>query len=100
MRSLLLWLVRDLISVGRRLGRDVADDFIVKLLGFFSLVPGGAGGPVGAVCGLHEGSDQVYGYRQDYGRVLLRGYLAHRLKQPQLEGRRTFKPVGGLPESL
>src|SRR5215213_9370651 len=100
MRSLLLWLVRGLISVGRRLGRDVADNFIVKLLGFFSLVPGGAGGPVGAVCGLHEGSDQVYGYRQDYRGVLVDRDLAHRLKQPELQRRRTFEPVCGLPESL
>src|SRR5215213_1649707 len=56
--------------------------------------------PVGSVLRLQEWLKEVKGYGQDDGRVLLRGDLPHRLKQPQLQGRRALQTVCGLPEAL
>src|SRR5215212_680140 len=88
----------------RHLARSVSDGLLIQPLGLFlllapcrpdSLTVGG-----GTVLGLKERFEEVKGYGQDDRGVLLRGYLAHRLKQPQLQRRRALKPVCGLPESL
>src|SRR5215204_513399 len=54
----------------------------------------------GSVLGLEERLEEVYWDGQDDGRVLLACDLPHRLKQPQLEGRRALQTVGSLPEAL
>src|SRR5215208_4276701 len=56
--------------------------------------------PIGSVLGLQERPEEVKGYGQDDGGVLLRSDLAHRLKQPELQRRRALQTVGGLPEAL
>src|SRR5215218_2908711 len=56
--------------------------------------------PIGSVLALKEWPEEVYRDGQDDGRVLLAGDLAHRLKQPQLEGRRALETVGSLPQAL
>src|SRR5215218_2729563 len=56
--------------------------------------------PVGSVLGLKERPEEVKGYGQDDGGVLLACDLAHRLKQPKLQRRRALQTVSGLPEAL
>src|SRR5215211_3976257 len=78
---------------------------LVKALGLFLLLAARcpdflAVGGGGSVLGLKERLEEVYGDGQDDGRVLLRGDLPHRLKQPQLQGRRALQTVCGLPEAL
>src|SRR5215217_4452396 len=90
--------------LARDLARSVSYGLLVEALGLplllaprrpDSLAVGG-----GTVLRLKERFEEVKGYGQDDGRVLLRGDLAHRLKQPQLQRRRALQTVGRLPESL
>src|SRR5215210_1403258 len=53
-----------------------------------------------AVPGIHERSEEVYGNGQDDREVLVYCDLPHRLKQPELQRRRTLQPIGSLPEAL
>src|SRR3954447_12324359 len=88
--------------LARHLTRSVPHGLLVEALRLFLLLA--ARRPdslaVGSVLGLEEGLEEVYGNRQDDGGVLLTGDLAHRLKQPQLQGRRALPPICGLPEAL
>src|SRR5215218_10241192 len=89
--------------LARHLVFSLSDGLLVEALGLFLLLDACRPDSLtvrGTVCGLHEGSDQVYGNGQDYGRVLLACDLAHRLKQPQLQRCRALQPVCRLPESL
>src|SRR5215216_4140626 len=56
--------------------------------------------PIGSVLALKEWPEEVKGYGQDDGRVLLACDLAHRLKQPELQRCRALQTVSGLPEAL
>src|SRR5215212_7133762 len=90
--------------VARYLACGLSYGLLVEALGFFLLLEAcrpdflAVGG--GSVLRLEERLEEVKGYGQDDGRVLLRGDLAHRLKEPQLEGRRALQTVGSLPEAL
>src|SRR5215203_5254672 len=90
--------------LARHLARSVSYGLLIQLLGLLLLLA--ARGPDslpvggGAVLGLQEWLEEVKRYGQDDGRVLLRGDLAHRLKEPQLQSRRTLESIGGLPEAL
>src|SRR5215212_4823431 len=89
--------------LARHLARGVSNGLLVQSLGLFLLLDACRPDSLtvgGAVLGLQEWFEEVYGDGQDDRRVLLACDLAHRLKQPQLQRRRTFEPVGGLPESL
>src|SRR5829696_6234866 len=78
--------------LARHLACGFSYSLLVKALGLFLLLAArrphflAVGG--GSVLGLKERPEEVYRDGQDDGRVLLRGDLPHRLKQPQLEGRR------------
>src|SRR5215217_6804856 len=93
---------RDVLA--RYLARSVSYGLLIQPLCLFLLLA--ARGPDslpvggGAVLGLEEWLEEVKRYGQDDGRVLLRGDLAHRLEQPQLQSRRALQTVGGLPEAL
>src|SRR3954451_942985 len=67
-----------------------------------ALIPRYAGLVAVARTGAHlqERPKQIYWDGEDYGGVLLGGYLGHRLEEPELNGRRRVQPVGGLPEAL
>src|SRR5215203_381029 len=81
--------------LARHLACGLSYGLLVEALGPYFLAVGG-----GSVLGLQERLEEVKGYGQDDGRVLLRGDLAHSLKQPQLQSRRALQSVGGLPEAL
>src|SRR5687767_13294498 len=87
-------LSRNLLA--RYLAPSVSYGLLVEALGLFLLLEARSPHslPIGSVLALKEWPEEVYGDGQDDGRVLLRGDLAHRLKQPQLEGRRALQTVG------
>src|SRR5829696_199022 len=93
---------RDFLA--RYLARSVSYGLLIQPLCLFLLLtprrPDSLPVGGGSVLGLKERLEEVKGYGQDDGRVLLRGDLAHRLEQPQLQSRRTLQTVGGLPEAL
>src|SRR5215217_3546234 len=86
------------------LARDLAPSLsyglLVEAFGLLLLARRPDSLPIGSVLALKEWPEEVYRDGQDDGRVLLAGDLAHRLKQPQLEGRRALEPVGSLPQAL
>src|SRR5215203_139791 len=93
--------------LARHLAPGLSNGLLVEALSFFLLLQarrpdflavGGGGG--GSVLGLEERLEEVYGDGQDDGRVLLRGDLAHRLKEPKLQSSRALQTVRGLPETL
>src|SRR5215213_6860539 len=88
--------------LARHLAPSVSYGLLIQLFGLFVLLaprcPDSL--PVGSVLRLQEWLKEVKGYGQDDGRVLLRGDLAHRLKEPQLQGRRALQTVGSLPQAL
>ena len=65
-------------------GGDVSYGFFVESFGIFFLAVGGMVGSIGPVLRLQERLEEIYGDGQDDGGVLVDGYLAHRLEQPQL----------------
>src|SRR5215216_3818500 len=73
-------LSRNLLA--RDLAPSVSYGLLIQLLGLFLLLaprcPDSL--PVGSILALKEWPEEVYGDRQDDGRVLLAGDLAHRLK--------------------
>src|SRR5215217_7665361 len=89
--------------LARHLACSVSNGLLIQALGLFLLLAPrrpdslAVGGPV---LGLKERFEEVKGYGQDDGGVLLRGYLAHRLEEPELQSRRALEPVCGLPEAL
>src|SRR5215218_7394816 len=88
--------------LARHLAPSVSYGLLIQLFGLFLLLEARRPDslPVGSVLRLQEWLKEVKGYGQDNGGVLLRGDLPHRLKQSQLEGRRAFQTVSGLPEAL
>src|SRR5215203_2004854 len=90
--------------LARHLAPSLSHSLLVEALGLFLLLaarrPDSLAIGGGPVLRLEEWLEEVEGYGKDYGRVLLRGDLAHRLKQPQLQSRRALQTVGGLPEAL
>src|SRR5829696_118404 len=88
--------------VARHLACGLSYGLLVAAFGLFLLLEARRPDslPIGSVLALKEWPEEVYRDGQDDGRVLLAGDLAHRLKQPQLEGRRALEPVGSLPEAL
>src|SRR5215212_74048 len=73
--------------LARDLAPSVSYGLLVEAFGLFLLLlearrPDSL--PVGSVLGLEEWFEEVKGYGQDDGRVLLRGDLSHRLEEPQL----------------
>src|SRR5215216_4502342 len=88
--------------LARDLAPSVSYGLLVKALGLFLLLQARRPDslPIGSVLALKEWPEEVYWDGQDDSRVLLACDLAHRLKQPQLEGRRALEPVGSLPEAL
>src|SRR5215204_6697245 len=88
--------------LARDLAPSVSYGLLVEAFGLFLLLEARRPHslPIGSVLGLEEWPEEVYRDGQDDGRVLLAGDLAHRLKQPQLEGRRALQPVGSLPQAL
>src|SRR5215203_153772 len=88
--------------LARDLAPSVSYGLLVEALGLFLLLEARRPHslPIGSVLGLKEWPEEVYRDGQDDGRVLLACDLSHRLKQPQLEGRRALEPVGSLPEAL
>src|SRR5829696_5585640 len=93
---------RDFLA--RYLARSVSYGLLIQPLCLFLLLtprrPDSLPVGGGSVLGLEEWLEEVKRYGQDDGRVLLRGDLAHRLEQPQLQSRRALQTVGGLPKPL
>src|SRR5829696_3923445 len=93
---------RDFLA--RYLARSVSYGLLIQPLCLFLLLtprrPDSLPVGGGSVLGFKERLEEVKRYGQDDGRVLLRGDLAHRLKQPQLQRRRALQTVCGLPEAL
>src|SRR5215216_5017853 len=88
--------------LARHLAPSVSYGLLVEAFGLFLLLQARRPDslPIGSVLALKEWPEEVYRDGQDDGRVLLAGDLAHRLKQPQLEGRRALEPVGSLTQAL
>src|SRR5215211_7527878 len=88
--------------LARYLAPSLYHGLLVEALGLFLLLEARRPDslPIGSVLGIQERLEEVYGDGQDNGGVLLACDLAHRLKQPQLEGRGALEPVGSLPEAL
>src|SRR5215216_768866 len=88
--------------LARHLAPSLSYGLLVEALGLFLLLEARRPDslPIGSVLALKEWPEEVKGYGQDDGGVLLRSDLAHRLKQPELQGRRALEPVGSLPEAL
>src|SRR5215217_3463119 len=88
--------------LARYLAPSLYHGLLVEALGLFLLLEARRPDslPIGSVLGIQERLAEVYGDGQDNGGVLLACDLAHRLKQPQLEGRGALEPVGSLPEAL
>src|SRR4051794_22953766 len=86
----------------RHLARGVSYGLLVKALGLFLLGTARRPDPLAirSVVGLEEGLEEVQRDGQDDGGVLLRGDLAHRLEEPELQCRRALEPVRRLPEAL
>src|SRR5215213_10023981 len=88
--------------VARHLACGLSYGLLVEALGLFLLLEARRPDslPVGSILALKEWPEEVYGDGQDDGGVLLACDLAHRLKQPELQGRRALQTVCGLPEAL
>src|SRR5215212_9984029 len=90
--------------LARHLSRSVSNGLLIQALGLFLLLaarrPDSLAIGGGSVLGLKERLEEVKRYGQDDGGVLLRGDLAHRLKEPELQRRRALESIGGLPEAL
>src|SRR5215217_6133723 len=88
--------------LARYLACGLSNGLLVEALGLFLLLEARCPDPlaIGSVLGLEEGFEEVKGYGQDDRGVLLRGDLAHRLKQPKLQRRRALQTVCCLPEAL
>src|SRR5829696_5077626 len=91
--------------LARHLAPGLSNGLLVEALSFFLLLQARrpdflAVGGGGSVLGLEERLEEVYGDGQDDGRVLLRGDLAHRLKEPKLQSSRALQTVRCLPEAL
>src|SRR5215212_8358887 len=74
--------------LARHLACGLSYGLLVEALGLFLLLvarrPDSL--PIGSVLGLEERPEEVYRDGQDDSRVLLTRDLAHRLKQPELQG--------------
>src|SRR5215218_5738786 len=87
--------------LARDLACGLSYGFLVEAFGIFLLEARRPDSlPIGSVLALKEWPEEVYRDGQDDGGVLLACDLAHRLKQPKLQGRRALQTVGSLPQAL